>query len=114
MPILAYGVFVKTHGALSFTEVKTAIRKGMAIPLEQLVSAGPNEFYGERVRLYYPQAWLFVHFLRHGREGWQDAAFPTFLLYMAEGFDSDASFRAAYGCKPSELESAFRDYVKEF
>jgi TonB family protein len=114
MPILEYGVFVKTHQAMSFTEVKTAIKKGLAIPLDTLVNAGPQEFYGEKVRLYYPQAWLFVHFLRHGREGWQDDAFPVFLLYMAEGFDPQASFRAAYGSTPSELETAFREYVRVF
>lgn len=114
MPVLEWGTFVKTRQALSFTEVKNAIRKGSAIPLSTLVSAGPQEFYGERVRLYYPQAWLFVHFLRHGRPEWQDGAFPSFLLYIAEGFEPEAAFRAAYACKPSDLEGAFRDYVKDF
>jgi len=114
MPVLEWGTFVKTHQALSFTEVKTAIRKGAAIPLATLVSAGPQEFYGERTRLYYPQAWLFVHFLRHGRPNWQNDVFPVFLLYIAEGFQPEAAFRAAYACAPSDLESAFRDYVKDF
>jgi hypothetical protein len=114
MPVLEWGIFVKTHQAMSFTEVKTAIKKGTAIALDSLVSAGPQEFYGERMRLYYPQAWLFVHFLRHGREGWLDQAFPAFLLYVTEGFDPGAAFQAAYGCRPSELEAAFREYVRQF
>jgi len=114
MPVLELGTFVKTRQALSFTEVKTAIRKGDAIPLNTLVGAGPQEFYGERTRLYYPQSWLFVHFLRHGRPEWQDDVFPVFLLYVAEGFDPAAAFRAAYGCAPSDLEGSFREYVKDF
>lgn len=118
LPVMEWGMqgigFGKSHQALSFEEVKGAIRKGTAIPVDKLVSAGPQEFYGERIRLFYPQSWLFVHFLRHGRGEWTDQAFPLFLLYMSEGFDPDASFREAYGCKPADLESAFREYVRAF
>jgi TonB family protein len=118
IPVMEWGRqgigFGKSHQALSFEEVKGAIRKGTAIPLDKLVSAGPQEFYGERIRLFYPQSWLFVHFLRHGRAEWTDQSFPLFLLYMSEGFDAGASFRAAYGCQPADLEGAFREYVRAF
>lgn len=98
--------FAKTHQALSFDQVKAAIRKGTAVPLDRVLGGS-----GE---VSYPQAWLTVHFLRHGKADWADHAFPTFLLSVVEGFDAQAAFRAAYGCAPSDLEADFRAYVRKF
>ncbi len=95
-------------------EVKKAFRKGRAIPLNQLLAARGEEFYGEKARLFYTQAWMFVHFLRHGRSGWAESEFPKFVLYVAEGFAPGDVFRSVYGGTPEGLSKEFGDYIAKF
>ncbi len=94
--------------------VRKALRSGSAIPLDQLVSATPDTFYGEKHEVFYAESWLFVHFLRHGKASWAEEEFPRFVLYVAEGFAPEDAFRGVYGCAPSELGEAFRAYVEKF
>jgi TonB family protein len=94
--------------------VKKAIAKGEAIPLDQLVAAGRTEFYGGKFRLFGTEAWMLVHFLRHGRPGWDENEFPRFMLYVAEGFSPSEAFREVYAAEPASFEQAFREYAARF
>ena len=95
-------------------EVKRAIRRGEAFTLQELVEVTRGAFYGDRRKLYYPESWLAVHFLNHGRDGWADEAFVRFLLYVAEGYPPVEVFPACFGAAPADLEAEFREYVKRF
>jgi hypothetical protein len=94
-------------------EVRKAMKAGTALSVDEIVGASIDEFYGEKRDLYYPMSWLLVHFLRHGRPGWADGAFPQLMLYVAEGYPPREALRATYG-DPAELEASFRTYVLKF
>lgn len=97
------------------TEVaQHAQREKTALTLRQILSAGPETFYGKDVDLYYAQGWLAVHFLRHGRPEWAEKQFPEFLLYVAEGYPADQAFRTVYGAAPEAFEAEYQRYVKRF
>ncbi len=89
-------------------------RAGGRLTLADLIASTSDLFYGERREEYYSQAWLAVHYLRHGRKGWDEDEFPRFMLYVAEGFPAGASFQRVYGLDLTELEEEYRRYVDRF
>lgn len=91
-----------------------AQREKKALTLQEILSAGPETFYGKDVDLYYAQGWLAVHFLRHGRPEWAEHQFPEFLLYVAEGYPAEHAFRTVYGAGPDAFEAEYQRYVKKF
>lgn len=95
-------------------QVASAVRSGNAIPLDRLLDARPEELLGEPARLFPAQSWLWVHFLRHGKPEWQDGAFPSLVLYMAEGYPPADVFPAVYGSSAAGLAAGFREYAKRF
>lgn len=104
---------IDTSGGQQLDEAKRALRKGEGLSLRDLLGAEPDTFYGERRSLYYASAWLLVHYLRDGGDGWATERFPKFLLYLAEGYPAEAALRALYG--PIDVaDGAFRDYVRSF
>jgi hypothetical protein len=94
--------------------VKAAIKNGSSMPVSKLLGTSASRFYGKDWSLYYTESWLLVHFLRHGRPGWSEAQFPTFLLYAAEGFSTEDAVAQVYGLEGEALEKAYRDYVLKF
>lgn len=97
------------------TEVaQHAQRQHRALTLGEILSAGPETFYGKDYDLYYAQGWLAVHFLRHGRPEWAQREFPAFLLYVAEGYPAEQAFRTVYGAPPEAFEAEYQRYVKSF
>jgi len=104
----------ETHAALDLKSVRRAIEKGAGLSVQDLLAAGRDAFYGERMRQYYAQSWLLVHFLRHGEPGWKDRQFPELLLYAAEGYDPKLAISAVYGLSPQELEARYRKHVRTF
>jgi Gram-negative bacterial TonB protein C-terminal len=114
--VLVHGAGVyrrQTYAAFSLDDVRRKIHEGKAPTLAKLMAADRRFFYGEARDLCYPMAWLAVHFLRHGRPEWANDAFPTLVLYLAEGYPTADALRAAYGATPEELEPAFRAYVNK-
>jgi TonB family protein len=103
---------LKTAAAVGLEEVKRAIRSGAALSVRELVAADGTVFYGEKRDLYYPQSWLLVHFLRHGRPEWAERQFPALALYLAEGYPAEDALAAAYGLAPPELEEPLSAYAK--
>ncbi len=99
---------------LDVQATKRAMKRGEALSVAELVGATPEQFYGERHEEHYTMAWMFVHFLRDGREGWADEAFPLFMLYVAEGYPPEESFRAAYGVELDGVQAEFAEYVRKF
>jgi hypothetical protein len=104
----------KSIASADADELRKAMRSGKAPTLATLVAAEPEQFYGESTELYYAEAWMFVHFLRHGRPEWADAAFPRLVLYLAEGFPAAEVFPAVYGAAAADLAEEFVAYVKGF
>ena len=103
----------RTGAGANLDEARTALRKGKGLGVRELLEASPELFYGDRARLYYASAWLFVHYLRDGNPDYATKRFPQLLLYLAEGYPQLAAFRALYG--PVEAaDGEFRRYVKEF
>jgi TonB family protein len=98
----------RVSAAATVADIRRAARQGRALTLAQMLDADRETFYGEDLSLYYGAAGLLVHFLRHGRPGWADEAFPRFLLYVAEGFPPSAALEAAYGTTAVELEEPYR------
>jgi hypothetical protein len=88
-------------------------RPRSSFTLAELIDSTYSSFRGERRERYYEDAWHAVHFLRHGAEDWAEDRFPRFVLFLAEGYEVRAAFRQVYGMEPSELEGAFRNYVKD-
>jgi hypothetical protein len=111
----AYGSLMGPSGpAFTVDEVRKAIKRDEALTVPELVDATLETFYGERRRMYYSMSWLLVHFLRHGQPSWAEHEFPTFMLYVAEGYPAAQVLKAVYGVTPSELDPAYREYVKDF
>ncbi|ANM29683.1 hypothetical protein ABI59_08955 [Acidobacteria bacterium Mor1] len=108
-----WGVLIgKSHQSISADTVRKAVSRKENITLEKLLGSSRDEFYGTRHDVYYSTAWLAVHFLRHGQEGWEQK-FPDLILYVAEGYPAIDAFRQVYG-EPAEFEEAFLRYVKKF
>jgi TonB family protein len=103
----------KSTARLTVEQVKRAVKEGRAMSLESLIAADIEEFYGEQHELYYPMSWLLIHFMRHGREEWDDGRFSRLMLYVAEGYPAAGAFRSVYG-DPALLEGEFRAYIKRF
>jgi len=108
-----FAVTGRSAPQMSAEGLKAVMKKGQAIPLSELVTADADAFYGERAETFYAEAWLFVHFLRHGDESWADERFPSLVLYLAEGHPSEPALEEVYG-DPAELEAAFQEYVRRF
>jgi len=71
-------------------------------------------FYGEKRRCYYTEAWMLVHFLRHGRTSWASKEFPDLVLYLAEGYPVADAFRGVYGGDPESFAREFEAYATRF
>ena len=111
----SYGSLMGPSGpALTVDEVKQAIKRNEALSVPGVMNATVETFYGEKRRMYYSMSWLLVHYLRHGQPSWAENEFPTFMLYVAEGYPAVQVLEAVYGVTPSELDRAYRDYVKKF
>ncbi len=113
--------FQMTWGGLASVETSAAARADAArltrrenkdFGLAVLLRSTRSEFYAD-AEGFYAKAYAAVHFLRHGRPGWDTGAFPTFMLYVAEGYAPDAAFRHAYGVDPASLEAEFARYEKK-
>jgi hypothetical protein len=102
-----------SNDRLTLEQIKGALRRGEALSVEQLITSDRTTFYGDKRELYYPMSWILIHFLRHGREGWDDDRFGRLLLYVAEGYSAVEAFRQLYG-DPAELEEAFDAYIRKF
>ncbi|HVS63830.1 MAG TPA: energy transducer TonB [Thermoanaerobaculia bacterium] len=114
--LMHYGqVFkLRTQAGISVAELKRAVGSGDAPTIRELVEATHQEFYGERLHLYYGTAWLLVHFLRHGEPEWRTGAFPQLLLYLYEGYPAAAALESVYGTTVDDLEGGFARYVRGF
>jgi hypothetical protein len=111
----SYGSLMGPSGpALTVDEVKKAVRRNEALSVPEMMNATLETFYGDKRRMYYSMSWLLVHYLRHGQPSWAESEFPTFMLYVAEGYPPAQVLEAVYGSTPSELNPAFREYVKNF
>ena len=119
------GKYVVSHGgpvrrlrssaSWSLAEARSALRRGEAPTVAELLEATRETFYGERHQLYYGFSWLLTHFLRHGRETWDTGQpFATMLLYVVEGYSGQDALAAAYGTAPGELQTEFERYVRKF
>lgn len=111
----SYGSMMGPSGpAFTVAEVKQAVKRDEALSVSELMNATLETFYSEKRRMYYSMSWLLVHYLRHGQPGWAENEFPTFMLYVAEGYPAAHVLESVYGFTPSELNPAYRDYVKSF
>ena len=81
-------------------EARSALRKGEAPRIADLMEATADTFYGVRAQHYYGFSWLLTHFLQHGRKNWEtDQSFARMLLYLAEGYASrDALAAWSWDC----------------
>lgn len=105
---------VKSDAGWTLDRVKQAVRTGETPSIEEILAVAPEDFYAEQRGLYYALSWLLVHYLRHGEPGWAEEEFPALLLYLAEGYPSEAALEAVYDLEAGELEEPFRAYVKGF
>ena len=106
------GVYRRTTRAgFALNDLKKAIRKSEAVSVGDLLREDTGIFYGAKGHLYYPTAWLFVHFLRHGQPEWETEQFPALLLYLVENYPPEEALQALYGATPTELDEQFRSYV---
>ena len=103
-----------THTAFELSDVKRAVRAGEAPSISDLFSSTRQDFFGEKVRLNYSTSWLLVHFLRHGEPEWEDGQFPSFLLYVYEGYPAEAALERVYGMSAADAEPLFQEYVRKF
>ncbi len=104
---------VTTGGGFDLDAAKTALRKGKGLGVQTLLGASREVFYGEDRDLFYASAWLLVHYLRDGEDGWAESRFPQALVYVAEGYPPATVFRQLYGPLDA-LDRSFRDYVRKF
>lgn len=104
----------RAQGEIALEEVRQAIESGSAPGIADLTGSPSKWFQGADAALAYAQSWLLVHFLRHGEEGWEKKEFPTFLLYVAEGFPVLAALRDVYGLDERSLERRWREYTARF
>jgi len=94
-------------------EARSALRKGEAPGIAELMEASADTFYGERAQHYYGFSWLLTHFLQHGREDWESAqSFARMLLYLAEGYPSRDALEAVFQTTPAEIQAEFERYVR--
>ena len=94
-------------------EARSALRKGEAPGIAELMEATADTFYGERARHYYGFSWLLTHFLQHGRDEWESAqSFARMLLYLAEGYAGRDALEAVFQATPAEIQAEFERYVR--
>lgn len=98
---------------LTLEEIRRALKKEGALNLKEMLEADRQLFYGEKRRLHYGLAWLFIHFLRHGEPGWAEDQFAQLVLFVAEGYPPLEALGLTHG-EPADLEARFRGYVMKF
>jgi hypothetical protein len=104
----------RSQAMLSVADIKKAIRLRKVLSLERVITADRRTFYSEDRGTYYAMGWLLVHFLRHGKPGWENDEFPVMLLYLAEGYPSREVLESVYGTDLECMEKEFREYVLRF
>jgi len=111
----AWGVFrIPSSARLTMEDMRQAVKERKAPRVAEILSAGPGTFYGPDRRMYYGMSWLMIHFLRHGRPGWDKNEFCDFFLYVGEGYPPLDAFETVYGASAAEFEEEFRTYVRKF
>ncbi len=105
---------LQTYQGMNLQNLKQSFRGGKGLTLKQLLEGGSTSFYGERHALYYPTAWIFVHFLRHGDPTWTDSLFPQLMLYLCEGYPAEPTLEEIYGMPLEQLEGEFLKYLNRF
>lgn len=94
-------------------EAQSALRRGEAPAIADLMEATADTFYGERAQHHYGLSWLLTHFLQHGREDWENGqSFARMLLYLAEGYPSRDALEAVFQTTPAEIQAEFERYVQ--
>jgi len=93
-----------------------SLRVGTFMPLREVVS--PREMEktwrsGNRIEMFYAEAWALVHYLIVGRKG-VSASFGTYLEALAKQPSQDAAFQAAFGVDLDGMERQLRRYVSQF
>ena len=111
--LMHYGqVFkLRTRAGLDLQQLRQALKKNEAPKVSKLLSSSPQDFYGENIHLNYGVSWLLIHYLRHGKEGWSESQFPTFLLYLYEGYPPTEVLQTVYGLTPQAVEDRLESYV---
>lgn len=104
----------RTGSGWGLETVKKSLYSGEGLSLEELMGADSVTFYADERPLYYSTSWLFVHFLRHGRDGWADVEFPKMVLYLSEGYSGHEVIPQVYGMPLKAMEEEFLVYVKKF
>ncbi len=103
----------KTSEGSSIDAVKRDHKAGLGLTVAQLLQADRRLFYGASAGDFYPSAWMLIHFLRHGGDGWEER-FSHLLLAIAEGFDPFESLVAIYEMPEAELENRYAAWVARF
>jgi hypothetical protein len=91
------------------------LRQGRAIPLGELLAAGPTEFGGGWSRDHEATAWGFIHYLLDGEGGKLRPRFDAIMAALrGDHADSRTAVEQAFPDIPfSALEGKVRDYLVE-
>jgi tetratricopeptide (TPR) repeat protein len=81
-------------------------------PMDEFLRASQDEaLHGSDSDTYYPQAWLFVHYLLFGNGGVEREKLSTFLAKLRET-DLDTAFDAAFQESYDEITADLRRYIQ--
>jgi hypothetical protein len=81
-------------------------------PMDEFLRSSQDEaLHGRDSDTYYPQAWLFVHYLLFGNGGVDRAKLQVFLKGLRET-DLDTAFAGAFAKSYDEVTEDLRAYVR--
>jgi tetratricopeptide (TPR) repeat protein len=81
-------------------------------PMDEFLRASQDEaLHGSDSDTYYPQAWLFVHYLLFGNGGVEREKLSTFLAKLRET-DLDTAFDAAFQKSYDDVTADLRRYIQ--
>ena len=83
------------------------------MPLREVVSPRETEKMwrtGDRVQMFYAEAWALVHYLLVGRNG-PAGSFGTYLDALAKSSSQDVAFKEAFGIDVDGMDRELRPYL---
>jgi hypothetical protein len=87
------------------------LAKGRALPLSELLAAGPQQFHGPDGKVFQAGCWGFVHYLLGGEDGKLRPSFDALTAALVHGADGRAAAVQAFPGVPwPELEGRVRAY----
>jgi len=106
-------LITRSEASEQLSRARHAVRHKLT--LDRILSTDPMRVADkDDLSEYYATCWLFVSWLRDGRDGWATHQFPTLVREIGAGHSDRETLEMVYGISVKEMEPAVIQHIKDF